>query len=193
MTKPDISCLALPFAFRPTITFCLSKNLKSLSSPSITSLPFQKIGKTLVLRKDSVTTLLKTPSAKITLSKESIDRDSLPGEFKGLCQKIGIECDIKDSNTEVIWEKYSRLCVLATVTAAAQMALGEIQQDKHWGPVLVSLINEVAKISTAYSYISSNSGQGVIAKWFSELLSNKGIELYNSLDSEINFISYYLR
>ena len=52
----------------------------------------------------------------------------------------------------------------------------------------ISLSN--LRISTAYSYISSNYGQGVIAKWFSELLSNKRIGLYNSLDSEINFISY---
>jgi 2-dehydropantoate 2-reductase len=114
------------------------------------------IGKTQVLRKDHTTISLKTPSAKISLSEESVNNLALLNDFKSICQEVDVECEIKNSNDAVIWEKYSRICVLATLTAAAQMSLGEIKKNMPLNNKMLLLTKEVAAISTAYGYAISS-------------------------------------
>ncbi len=62
---------------------------------------------------------------------------------------------------------------------------------------LISLFSDVYKIeytilriSSAYGYDKRFSDQGVINKWLFNAISNQSLKLYNSNNSQINFISF---
>lgn len=48
----------------------------------------------------------------------------------------------------------------------------------------------ILRISSAYGFDKRFCDQGVINKWLFSAILNKKIDLYNSIDSEINFISF---
>lgn len=93
---------------------------------------------------------------------------------------------IYDMKSKIIRNEDSKL-ILSTVYAKQKIKCEYSLRDQ-CDSLGISLSN--LRISTLYNYISSSSKQGVVSRWFSDILKNKKIELYNSLDSEINFISY---
>jgi len=119
--------------------------------------------------------------------------DSIINNFLLICKKIKPSQIIFISTTSVYSEKESKIFKETDITQP-------ISQYSKQKLIAENKINEFTKsfnikstilrVSSAYGYDKRFTTQGVVNKWIFDAIKYGNVELYNSLYSKINFISF---
>ena len=90
---------------------------------------------------------------EIMLSTNNPNLTSNVNSLNKLLNSVYLRSKVYSKESQVIWNKLSRLSIVSALTAASQMPLGFIKKSKKWRKIMLDLIDEVVLISVANDYI----------------------------------------
>ena len=90
---------------------------------------------------------------EIMLSTNNTNLKSNVDVLNQLLNSVCLKSRVYNRESQVIWNKLSRLSIVSGLTAASQMPLGFIKKSKKWRKIMLNLIDEVVLISISNDYI----------------------------------------
>tara|TARA_Y100000766_G_C18902754_1_gene604230 strand:- start:2463 stop:2993 length:531 start_codon:yes stop_codon:yes gene_type:complete len=126
---------------------------------------------------------------EIMLSTNNSDLKSNVIALNHLLNSVSLRSKVYAAESEVIWNKLSRLSIVSGLTAATQMPLGFIKKSKKWKKIMLNLIDEVVLISIANEYeISKDELLFKILNMPDNLTTSLQRDIANNNDSELDAI-----
>ena len=126
---------------------------------------------------------------EIMLSTNNADLKSDVIELNYLFNSVNLKSKVYSVESQVIWNKLSRLSIVSGLTAATQMPLGFIKKSKKWKNIMLNLIDEVVLISVANEYkINKDELLFKILNMPDNLTTSLQRDIANNKDSELDAI-----
>lgn len=126
---------------------------------------------------------------EIMLSTNNADLKSDVITLNHLLNSIHLRSKVYNMESQVIWNKLSRLSIVSGLTAATQMPLGFIKKSKKWKKIMLNLIDEVVLISVANEYkITNDELLFKILNMPDNLTTSLQRDIANNKDSELDAI-----
>jgi 2-dehydropantoate 2-reductase len=123
------------------------------------------------------------------LSTNNADLKSDVITLNHLLNSIHLRSKVYNMESQVIWNKLSRLSIVSGLTAATQMPLGFIKKSKKWKKIMLNLIDEVVLISVANEYkITNDELLFKILNMPDNLTTSLQRDIANNKDSELDAI-----
>ena len=126
---------------------------------------------------------------EIMLSTNDINLINDVNALNNLLNRVNLRSKVYNKESEVIWNKLSRLSIVSGLTAATQMPLGFIKKSKKWKKIMLNLIDEVVLISLANDYkINKDELLYKILNMPDSLTTSLQRDIANNKDSELDAI-----
>jgi len=126
---------------------------------------------------------------EIMLSTNNTDLKSNVIALNHLLNSVSLRSKVYSAESQVIWNKLSRLSIVSGLTAATQMPLGFIKKSKKWKKIMMNLIDEVVLISVANEYkINKDELLFKILNMPDNLTTSLQRDIANNKDSELDAI-----
>lgn len=126
---------------------------------------------------------------EIMLSTNNADLKRDVITLNHLLNSIHLRSKVYNMESQVIWNKLSRLSIVSGLTAASQMPLGFIKKSKKWKKIMLNLIDEVVLISVANEYkITNDELLFKILNMPDNLTTSLQRDIANNKDSELDAI-----
>ena len=119
-------------------------NQKKVIASMIGGINASKIGNKVRVIRSNFEIMLSTNNANLTSNVNALNQ---------LLNSIHLRSKVYSRESQVIWNKLSRLSIVSSLTAASQMPLGFIKKSKKWRKIMLNLIDEVVLIAVANDYI----------------------------------------
>lgn len=126
---------------------------------------------------------------EIMLSTNDINLINDVNALNNLLNRVNLRSKVYNKESEVIWNKLSRLSIVSGLTAATQMPLGFIKKSRKWKKIMLNLIDEVVLISLANDYkINKDELLYKILNMPDSLTTSLQRDIANNKDSELDAI-----
>lgn len=119
-------------------------NQKKVIASMIGGINASKIGNEVRIIRSNFEIMLSTNKPNLTSNVNNLNK---------LLNSVHLRSKVYRKESQVIWNKLSRLSIVSGLTAASQMPLGFIKKSKKWRQIMLDLIDEVVLISVANDYI----------------------------------------
>ena len=126
---------------------------------------------------------------EILLSTDGIKSVDKLRNLNQILNSIGLQSKILNSETEVVWVKFTRLSIVSALTAATLKPLGYVKKNSKWYNIMLSLIDEAVSIAESESYkISKKELLNKILSMPDSLETSLQRDIANKKKSEIDVI-----
>jgi 2-dehydropantoate 2-reductase len=126
---------------------------------------------------------------EIMLSTNNVNLKSNVNLLNQLLNSVQLRSKVYENESQVIWNKLSRLSIVSSLTATTQMPLGYIKKSKKWRKIMLNLIDEVVLISIANGYmINKNELLFKILNMPDNLTTSLQRDIANNQESELDAI-----
>lgn len=155
-------------------------NQKKVIASMIGGINASKIGNEVRVIRSNFEIMLSTNNANLISNVNALNK---------LLNSVHLRSKVYSRESQVIWNKLSRLSIVSGLTAASQMPLGFIKKSKKWRKIMLDLIDEVVLISVANDYIINKDELLLkISNMPDNLTTSLQRDIANNKDSELDAI-----
>jgi len=155
-------------------------NQKKVIASMIGGINASKIGNEVRVIRSNFEIMLSTNNTNLKGNVEVLNQ---------LLNSVYLRSKVYGKESQVIWNKLSRLSIVSGLTAASQMPLGFIKKSKKWRKIMLDLIDEVVLISAANDYIINKDELLLkILNMPDNLTTSLQRDIANNKDSELDAI-----